>query len=357
MSHQPERKEKNCLNCGTTVIGRYCHVCGQENVETKESFWSLTKHFIFDIFHFDGKFLHTLKYIFTRPGLVARKYCEGKRMSYLHPIRMYLFTSAVFFLAFFSIKKESGLVIGSEDTKPLTPVQRKNKIDDYQAALKQKPGDSVKYLHRISLLKDTSKPLTYSELYEGDSVININGKEYSSVRQYDSIQNALPFSKRDNWLAQAVSKKTIRLNKKYHNNSIEMVRAIWETFLHRMPYMLFISLPFFALILRLLYIRHKNFYYSDHAVFTLYHYIFSFLLLLLIFGVDVLNSWLQWKVLDYFIVVLFLTWPVYLWIEMKRFYVQSVGKTLGKFVLLNLSGVFILILLTIVFFLFSIFQM
>ena len=37
MSHLPERKEKDCLNCGTTVFGKYCHVCGQENLEPKES--------------------------------------------------------------------------------------------------------------------------------------------------------------------------------------------------------------------------------------------------------------------------------------------------------------------------------
>ncbi|MBO9681745.1 MAG: DUF3667 domain-containing protein [Flavisolibacter sp.] len=97
MSHQRERKEKNCLNCRTTVIGRYCHICGQENVETRESFWSLAKHFLFDILHFDGKFWHTLKYLIIRPGFVARQYCEGKRNSYLHPIRMYLLHPLYFF--------------------------------------------------------------------------------------------------------------------------------------------------------------------------------------------------------------------------------------------------------------------
>ena len=102
MSHQPERKEKDCLNCGTAVHGRFCHVCGQENVVTHQSFWSLTKHFVFDILHFDGKFFHTLKYLFTRPGFVPKEYVQGRRQSYLDPIRMYLFTSAVFFLAFFT---------------------------------------------------------------------------------------------------------------------------------------------------------------------------------------------------------------------------------------------------------------
>ncbi|MGZ8538743.1 MAG: DUF3667 domain-containing protein, partial [Flavisolibacter sp.] len=93
MSHQKERTEKNCLNCGTTVAGKYCQVCGQENIVTRESFWSMFRHFIYDILHFDGNFFHTIKYMFTRPGFVARQYAEGKRARYIHPIRMYLFTS------------------------------------------------------------------------------------------------------------------------------------------------------------------------------------------------------------------------------------------------------------------------
>jgi hypothetical protein len=256
------------------------------------------------------------------------------------------------------LKSQNGLVITSDNAKPLTPDQRKTKIENYEARLKKNSKDSATYIHRISLLKDTTKPLTYSELYEGDSTtINVNGKDYNSIKQYDSAQNALPSSEKDNWLVRSITKKTIQLSKKYNNNSIEMVDAIWEGFLHRMPYMLFISLPFFALILKLLYAKRKQFYYSDHAIFTLYHYIFSFILLLVIFGFDMLSKWLGWKILDYFIIAFFLTWPVYLWIELKRFYAQGTGKTFAKFLLLNLSGVIILILLTLIFFLFSIFQM
>ena len=45
LSHSKERKEKNCLNCNTEVQGRYCHVCGQENIEPKETVWGLVTHF------------------------------------------------------------------------------------------------------------------------------------------------------------------------------------------------------------------------------------------------------------------------------------------------------------------------
>ena len=105
MSHRPERKEKNCLNCGTTVHGKYCHVCGQENAEPKETFWGMVTHFFNDITHFDGKFFTTLKDLLFRPGFLSAEYVKGRRMSYLNPVRMYVFTSAIFFLIFFSISK------------------------------------------------------------------------------------------------------------------------------------------------------------------------------------------------------------------------------------------------------------
>lgn len=102
MSHFKERAEKNCLNCGTEVKGRFCQYCGQENIEPKESFWGLVTHFFHDITHFDGKFFTTLKLLITKPGFLSKEYILGRRARHLHPIRMYVFTSALFFILFFT---------------------------------------------------------------------------------------------------------------------------------------------------------------------------------------------------------------------------------------------------------------
>ena len=102
MSHIPERKEKDCLNCGTIVQGKYCHVCGQENVVPMETFWAMLTHFVYDITHFDGKFFSTLGILLRKPCFLSKEYMKGKRASYLNPVRMYIFTSAFFFLVFFA---------------------------------------------------------------------------------------------------------------------------------------------------------------------------------------------------------------------------------------------------------------
>jgi len=353
VSHQPERKEKNCLNCGTEVHGRFCHVCGQENVITHQNFWALVKHFIFDIFHFDGKFFHTLGYLFSRPGFVARQYVDGKRMSYLDPIRMYLFTSAVFFLVFFSIntiKVSDNSISGNLSMK-----DRQELMEEYQDRLKSNPSDSV-LLRRMRILRDTTKPVDTSSPEWQEQVITFGNRTYTSVKNYDSLQAALPAAERDGWIKRSLIRQSIKVNTKYEKKN-ELLNVFVETFLHKLPYLLFFSLPFFALILKLLYSRRQKLYYSDHAVFTLYHYIFSFILMLVIIGVAALRASTGWGILRVLFILLLLSWPVYLFLEMKNFYQQRLGKTLGKFLLLNLAGVIILLLLFIVFLLFSIFQL
>jgi hypothetical protein len=355
VSHNPERKEKDCLNCGTIVNGRFCHVCGQENIVTRESFWSMSKHFVYDILHFDGNFFHTVKYIFIKPGYVARQYAEGKRMRYLHPIRMYLFTSAVFFLIFFSVNsyKPGNNTLKSESDNE----DRVELAQDYKEQLHNNPADSF-LLPRIALLLDTIKPLNIDSLNwkkKSGLSYSFDGKNYASVAEYDSMQSLLPPDKKDNWIEKQFIRQSIKTTKKYGNE--EGLKSINEIFLHKLPYLLFLSLPFFALILKLIYVRRKNFFYSDHAIFTLYHYILSFLLLLIFFGINALQSTLQWKIFSYLKIMLVIAWPVYLFIEMRQFYRQSIGKTLSKFLLLNLLGLITMIILLLFFLLFSFFQL
>jgi len=95
-----------------------------ESVEQKETFWGLINHFVYDVTHFDGKFFDTTKYLLFRPGFLALEYFRGRRAGYLNPIRMYVFTSAFFFIIFFSfivqnkeaeeIKKEKSELISEK---------------------------------------------------------------------------------------------------------------------------------------------------------------------------------------------------------------------------------------------------
>jgi hypothetical protein len=295
--------------------------------------------------------------MFTKPGFVAKEYVAGRRKSYLDPIRMYLFTSAIFFLIFFSANFV-GFNRGASIDKYMDNDERRELADYYQERLKENPADSM-LKNRIALLLDTNnKKLNIDSLGVRQDILRSSraiGTSHNTVEQYDSLQKALPEEKRDGWFVSMLNRKAIRSKQKYADTEGGW-KTFFNDFLHKIPYLLFTSLPFFAALLKLLYIRRKNFYYSDHAVFTLYHYIFSFLLLLCLFGLNEANKKLGWSLIDILKVLFIILWPVYLFLEMKNFYGQSKKKTFVKFIVLNILGFFLIMTLFALFLVISFLQ-
>jgi len=180
----------------------------------------------------------------------------------------------------------------------------------------------------------------------------MDGVEYLMVAEKKDSARA---STGSSWLDKKINK--VGLNSTEEDQARgEKIKHFIESFIHKLPYLLFVSLPFFALILKLLYKRNKNFYYSDHAVFTLYHYIFSFFLLLLVYGVQAIRDSMGLQFLRYLYPVIFTWGGIYLYVSMLKFYGQRWSKTLGKFVLLNILGYFMLMLLFLIFLIFSVLQ-
>jgi len=348
VSHQPERTEKDCLNCGAEVHGRYCHRCGQENIVTQQGFISLTKHFVYDIFHFDGKFFDTFKYLFFSPGKVPAEYVSGRRNRYLDPIRMYLFTSAVFFLIFFSSSTIETNYVGVT-TRYLSLSDRLKEAAKLYPPEASK--DSAAY-QKLNLLLDTSITIRLDRIREknvGDTAPRIMIDNQAYAMHTEHLIDINDRSGKTDWVDRQLEKKWIIYKRQYGDNVNQMINDLVNRFIHWFPYILFVSLPLFALILKLLYRKNKRFVYSDHAVFTLYHYIFSFLLLLLMMGFLKLEDLSGWGVFGWVVNFLMIAWLVYLFYSLKRFYGKSGGHNLWRFVLLNLLGLLAFILIFVVF--------
>ncbi|MEO7530809.1 MAG: DUF3667 domain-containing protein, partial [Sediminibacterium sp.] len=258
MSHLPERKDKDCLNCGAVVHGRFCQICGQENIEPKESFWHLVTHFMYDVTHFDGKFFSTLKYLLFKPGFLSHEYLRGRRASYLHPIRMYVFTSAFFFLVFFTMNKGDEVVKINETVRPAA--KQMKRLEKYKADLVKSIQDSsVPEIARRPVLRVIEKAdsdivrlkrdTTYKnklESFNDQNDFNLwgNSKDsaYKSTASYDSAQNILPAAQRDGFIKRRFVRQNLHLKEKYHNDSKAIMTAILDKFKHLFPQMLFVSL-------------------------------------------------------------------------------------------------------------------
>ncbi|HET6765881.1 MAG TPA: DUF3667 domain-containing protein [Chitinophagaceae bacterium] len=364
MSHTPLRKETDCLNCGAIVQGRFCHVCGQENLEPKETVWHMFTHFLYDITHFDGSFFVTVKDLLFKPGFLSREYMLGRRKKYLHPVRMYVFTSAVFFLVFFSLFHVS--------EKDVSVTNEKARVRDglkivREEALKnaKTKEDSAEVYKGLEFLEDKdpeerSKTDTVQDDDNDGGLKFTFGREvnnYETVKEYDSVQQSLPKNKRDAGITKMITRKSVSLNEKYKGDQTRIATELINKFLHSFPYLLFVSLPLYALFLKLLYMRHrKQYYFADHGVFLIHLYIFTFLFMLFYIGLEELSDNTGWGFIGIIETILILTGLFYALKAMKNFYRQGWGKTISKFILFNILCFISLVFLFVVFLLFSLYQ-
>ncbi|GGB01191.1 DUF3667 domain-containing protein [Puia dinghuensis] len=410
MSHLKERKEKTCLNCQTEIIGRYCHVCGQENLEPKETVWHLVQHFFNDITHFDGKFFATLKYLLKKPGFLSLEYMRGRRMAYLNPVRMYVFTSAIFFIVLFSMSRPEKMArVMKEDQeetqktthsladlrtdsarlqKKLAAADEEDK-DDYReslekrnieiAGIKKKYGDTAKQifsnkgldsilaaaygdsLSRSNLSFVQSKKFrkairTYSKASAASATtenFNFLGVDidYNTVGEYDSAEKTLPDSLRDGWLRRFIVRHGTVVKQEFEENQQLFTEHLLENIFHSFPKILWISLPIFALIMNILYYRHKQYYYVNHGIFAIHVYCATFIQLFLYMMLYALRNatTAQWLhiVIDLANFAIFLWMLIYLYKAMRGFYGQGRGKTFLKyFFICSLMFVINLVLLS-----------
>ena len=158
MSSVKLRKEKDCLNCGHVVEEHFCPHCGQENIVTKEDAFHMVTHAIADYFHFEHKFFGTIKPLLFKPGQLTKEYVAGKRMSSIHPIRLYIFISIVFFLVILSGKSKEEKTVQKQPVTTTTgtsTIQKKDslQLDSAQELELKRAEQIVSYLPENSIAR------------------------------------------------------------------------------------------------------------------------------------------------------------------------------------------------------------
>ena len=272
MSKNQIRKDKTCLNCNYVVDNRYCPNCGQENTDTRKTFHHLFIHFFEDLTHYENAFWKTIKNLLFRPASLTKEYLSGKRLSYLAPVRLYIFISFVtFFIIAVLPDKEDKEIVKIKKEEPIEKIESNNNDSLSKQVLKlielSKQDEIPK--NEADSLKTIINEIIEKKKNDGD-FLNFG---YTSIKQMDSIRKVNPSEINDfeYWL----NSKTIPLNEKFTQD--ELKAKFFESFIHNLPKALFIYMPLFALVLWLFHNK-KRWYYFDHGIFTL-HY-FSFLLLI-----------------------------------------------------------------------------
>jgi Protein of unknown function (DUF3667) len=326
-----KRNNEYCLNCGTKLQDTFCHHCGQKDIPKRQTLGELLTNFISSFWSYEGKFFTTVKYLVIKPGFLATEYNAGKRESYYHPARMYVFISFVFFLLLFSLPdsdSNEASEITKEDEKELKEEVKETELDSMAQ-------DSS--LRKSNSNEDSPDIITFNSEApkRKSSGISFTGPNYKSVKAYDSAQLALPIEQRDGWFAGKLNRKASEINEKYKDNAKGFGTDFRQAFMDNFSKVLFYLLPIFALLLKLFYIR-RDFFYSEHLVFSIYYYNFFYFaasLQLLVNLIPIL-SWAA-TLIGFWIFL-------YLLFAMKRMYQQSWKKTILKFILFSIVFMFFL---------------
>jgi hypothetical protein len=94
--------EHVCLNCATSLVGSYCHACGQ-HAHIHRTLFAIFHDILHGVFHFEGKVWHTLPLLAWRPGDLTRRYIHGERARFVSPLALFLFCVFLMFATFESV--------------------------------------------------------------------------------------------------------------------------------------------------------------------------------------------------------------------------------------------------------------
>ncbi|HSI61405.1 MAG TPA: DUF3667 domain-containing protein [Ideonella sp.] len=251
MSHHS--RPSTCRNCdhdlSASSEANYCPHCGQETVLHPPTLWEFVHEFITHYVALEGALWRSLRLLLLKPGQLTREYFNGRRRHYVLPLRLYLTTSFVFFLA---VK-----LFGTGAAVPQQVVVKR--APAVQVAASGVPG-SASAASAVTAASASSPA-------EASGAAEEAGELAAQQRCLD-----LPGS--CGWFDTLIAKLVTR------STSDPARRAAWWPRLVGMaPYAVFLMLPVFAGLMKLIYWR-RRMPYGEHFVFSLHLHSVWFLALL-----------------------------------------------------------------------------
>ncbi|WP_282135839.1 DUF3667 domain-containing protein [Seonamhaeicola maritimus] len=319
-----ESSTETCKNCEKKFDQDYkfCPHCGQQ-AKDDLTVGVLFYNTISNYFSFDARFFKSFLPLMFKPGYLARKFIEGKRLLYLHPAQLYLFISVIFFFLMSVLVVRSNV---QNIDNALKNAKIKPHITDSLKTKAVKVLDSIKIDSVLKPLRDKGiKGIDKEQVKVIDSLIKTNTAKDSDLqldfgynaKKVDSlitadapdnqIYKAMGMNEDAGFLKRKLYAQTLKFHKQ--RNGGQVLQAVYDT----IPIALFVLLPIFALILKLFY--HKKGVYSHHLVFSFYFFSFLFTVFSLILIINYIVDIPDW--IDFLILM---STFFYLFVAIKRFY-------------------------------------
>lgn len=309
--------DQPCLNCGDPTPGNYCPQCGQPKRQVRVSVRVMALDVIEDQLALNRALPGTLSGLLLRPGFLTNEYIAGRIVRFIPPFRLYLVASVVFFLllSFFGLR-----ALERVDIDTGSPENARLEAARIAAAevetLGQIDTTALSPEARQSLAEATAAFVRASAALGGDtlSAAGLGTMPRGMLQPWArNITINTGSSRRDSLLKSRI------LDRYGHLPIDQALREFAPAYVEYLPHMVFLMLPLFAFMLKLLYIR-RNRYYAEHFVFSLHVHAFIFLMFILMLLIRH----------EYFILAASLWILVYLWLAMKRVYRQGWFRTTVK---------------------------
>jgi hypothetical protein len=399
-AHDDDHKHR-CLNCGSVLLGDHCYQCGQPVKGLIRQFSSVIGDFFDTVFNLDSRTIRTIKPLLFKPGFLSNEYFEGRRVSYVTPLRLYIFFSVLaFFMIHASIEvgdsefsggpsisfgdkkniSQAGadINVGENDFSAAKTAEEVRKlaaearaeIEQARAETKDVPGMGLVFDAAQKKINEAAEK-RINELQPGDttkqntteaknsSVVSVasDDGEMQGINQ-DGVNfdvNNKPWHPKDNpvdfdwtpgffdaWL----NKKLARMDQVIKRGDAD--RTFVEAIFGALPQTMLLMLPLFAVLLKIVYLFKKRFY-MEHLIVALHSH--AFIALMLCFAV--LFTWLENWAADFsgvlagafsWLIAACVIWiPLYLLIMQKRVYKQGWIMTLIKYFFVGNVYLFMLI--------------
>ena len=328
----------HCQNCGAELTGPHCAQCGQAAIDYRRSF----RHVIVDVLdsflNWDSKFFATIGLLIVKPWRLTNEFLSGKRVRYLHPLRLYLLASILFFFAVNygakGLRLEPGKI--SEKNRTAIAAAVAEKRDEIEAEFdkenlsieeRKKAQDALDYLTKPSPAATAAAEQQPSPTITPTASPSEPGKRtYGAVDErpflvFDAdTKSSTPFER---WLE-------TRAKEKMGEHGTKMGLFI-ATLFSNLPYMMLCCIPLFAFVLKVLYIR-RHIFYIDHLIYALHIHTFLYTgVMLIVLATMGLNRIAPPTLAGWIIALLWILFVVQIFLSIRRVYRQGWFMSTLKF--------------------------
>ena len=297
-----------CPNCNEPITGQYCANCGQRVTQVSMSVRRILLDVLEDQFSLNSSLARTMKALFFKPGFLTTEYFSLRIARYVPPFRLYLIASLLFFLLL------SFMASGSRINVERSVAEVRDSIAATAArdSLSRSTADSVRF--NIGLSRGPQDGVRFG--VSTDPTLR-NWAEKTEVNLGNETLN------------RAVKARLMELGELPPDQAFRrLIRGAIES----TPKVMFLILPIYALLLKLLYVRRKRLY-VEHFIFALHLHAFAFLLFFITLAL---------REVPYSGLLVWLWLPVYTLIAMKRVYGQGWFKTTAKWTALGFAYMIVL---------------